>query len=96
MLKITVNDEGKAVRVKLEGKLTGLWVTELEHCCRTLPPSVPRKQLLFDLTDLDFVDAAGKYLLALMHARGGEFVANTLTMQELVDEITRHPHLDCN
>jgi len=94
MLKITVRDEAEAVKFKLEGKLTGPWVTELERCWRGVIPAACQRPLVFDLTDLDFVDAAGKYLLATMHMRGGTFLANSLTMRALVDEITSHPLSD--
>ncbi len=94
MLRITVNDEAEAVRIKLEGKLTGPWVAELERCWRGVCPCVQQRRLVLDLTDLEFVDAAGKYLLAAMHTRGGGFVARTLTMRELVEEITGHPQAD--
>lgn len=90
MLRITIADEAQAVRIKLEGKLTGPWVTELERCWCTVAPLVRQRQVVIDLTELDFVDSAGKCLLALLHTRGGRFLATTLTMRELVEEITGH------
>ncbi len=96
MLKITVNDETEAVRIRLEGRLTGPWVSELERCWCTVCPSVRQRHLVLDLTDLEFVDAAGKYLLALMQSRGAEFAACTMTMRDLVEEITGRPQSDRN
>ncbi len=42
-----------------------------------------------DQTDLDYVDSAGRYLHALIHAHGASFIAITPMMKELVSEITR-------
>jgi hypothetical protein len=41
-----------------------------------------------DLTRVDGIDAAGKYLLALMHGSGARFVASGCMMPALVEEIT--------
>jgi hypothetical protein len=46
-----------------------------------------------DLTDVEFVDTAGRYLLALMHAHGARFIAVTPLMNELVAEIAAGPDL---
>ena len=40
------------------------------------------------LTEVEFVDTAGRYLLALMHVHGASFVAATPLMSDLVTEIT--------
>jgi hypothetical protein len=42
-----------------------------------------------DLTDVDNVDNAGTYLLALLHNRGVQLIASGLVMTELVADITR-------
>ena len=87
MLRITSHKNTNTVRLKLEGMLKGAWVPEMEKSWRQA--SADRaKALIVDLTDVEFVDTAGKYLLALMHARGASFVAATPLMTELVAEIT--------
>jgi hypothetical protein len=87
MLRITVHD-GSEFRLKLEGRLSGPWVTELEHCCHTASSTAARKQLVIDLTDLESADIAGRSLLKLLHKHGAAFIATTLTMRQLVCEIT--------
>jgi anti-anti-sigma regulatory factor len=87
MLRITVDDHGSAIHLKLEGRLTGAWVTELEHCWHSYSSGVPRRDLIVDLTSTDFVDLAGKYLLKLMYQRGATFTARTPIMKDLVTEI---------
>ncbi|MCE5310526.1 MAG: hypothetical protein LLG20_23045 [Acidobacteriales bacterium] len=89
MLRISVDDRGTAIHLKLEGKLKGIWVTELEHCWRSHSAGVPRRDIVVDLTDTDFVDLTGKYLLTLMHQRGVKFIARSPLMKDLLAEIVR-------
>ncbi len=94
MLRITSHENADTVRLKLEGVLKGAWVPEMEQCWRKAS-SDRNKALIVDLTDVEFVDTAGRYLLALMHAHGASFVAVTPLMTELVAEIaagTDLPH----
>ena len=87
MLRITFQDNDGTVRLKLEGMLKGAWVPEMEQCWRQAS-SDRNKALIVDLTDVEFVDTAGRYLLALMHAHGASFLAATPLMTELVAGIT--------
>ena len=87
MLRITTHEIAGSICLRLEGMLKGAWVPEMERSWRTAQ-SDRNKALIVDLTDVDFVDAAGKYLLALMHAHGARFIAVTPLMTELVAEIT--------
>jgi len=87
MLRITSHESDGAVRLKLEGMLKGAWVHEMEHSWRKAA-SDGNKSLIVDLTDVEFVDTAGRYLLALIHAHGASFVAVTPMMAELVAEIS--------
>jgi anti-anti-sigma regulatory factor len=86
MLRITTHEDAKAVRLKLEGMLKGAWVLEMEQCWRRAS-SIHDKALVVDLTDVEYVDTAGRYLLALIHAHGASFIAITPFMKQLVAEI---------
>ena len=87
MFRITTHEDVGTVRLKLEGKLKGPWVPEMEQCWRAVS-STRDKAVVVDLTDVDHVDSAGRYLLALIHARGASFVAVTPIMKEVVSDIT--------
>jgi len=76
------------VRLKLEGMLKGAWVPEMEQCWRSVS-SDRSKLLVVDLTNVQYVDTAGRYLLALIHAHGGSFVTDTPLMTQLVAEIAQ-------
>jgi anti-anti-sigma regulatory factor len=87
VLRITVKQGPNQVRLKLEGNLTGTWVSELEDSWRTAHSSLAGRSLSVDLTAVEHVDGAGKYLLALLRERGAQLVASGTVMTELVQTI---------
>ena len=87
MLRITVQDAADQLRLELEGRLSGAWVAELEDCWRASVPILGGRQLWVDLTGVECVDAAGRYLLALMHKSGVRFITSGCLMGALVQEI---------
>jgi ABC-type transporter Mla MlaB component len=84
MLRITVYETPEQISLKLEGSLTGSWVMELEDCWRSASLDPAGRVLCVDLTEVDNVDTAGQYLLALLHNRGVNLIASGLVMTELV------------
>ena len=88
MLRVTVEDLGTALRLKAGGRLTGVWVQELEQSWRRLTARSPGVALVVDLTHTEYVDLAGRYLLFLMYQSGVSLNANSLYMKTLVAEIT--------
>ena len=84
MLRITAHETPQQVTLKLEGSLTGSWVMELEDCWRAASSNPAARLLCLDLTEVDSVDSAGTYLLALLHNRGVQLLASGLVMTELV------------
>jgi hypothetical protein len=87
VLRITTRDAGDRHLLTVEGRLTGVWVAELEASWRAARRS-PARSIRVDLCEVDMVDAAGRYLLALMHQSGVELVVRGCAMSELVREIT--------
>jgi hypothetical protein len=63
MLKMTIHDAAGQRRLELEGRLAGVWVSELERCWRTAKASHPNQTLAVDLISVTFTDQAGRYLL---------------------------------
>jgi len=92
MLRITTHEDARKVCLKAEGMLKGAWVPEMEQCWRRASAD-RNKALIVDLSEVEFVDTAGRYLLALMHARGASFVAVTPLMTQLVAEIAAESDL---
>ncbi len=87
MLRIAVAEGPGQVTLKLEGSLAGPWVAELEHAWRAARPGLNGRSLCVDLTAVDYVDEAGKYLLALLRRDGAQVTAAGTAMTELVRTI---------
>ena len=87
MLRITTQDSPRTLVFRLEGRLEGPWVAELERCWRGMEADVGRPTLRVDLTDVTFVDAAGKAQLEAMHRQGARFVADDCLTKAIVAEI---------
>src|SRR6266849_3907480 len=95
MLRITVIDNSEPLTFRLEGRLAGPWVRELEACWQSTLLSQRKPVLCFDLTGVTFVDSAGKAFLAARHAQGAELVASGCLMRAVVAEITTAPIPEC-
>jgi anti-anti-sigma regulatory factor len=89
MLRITVHDNPQSVTFQLEGRLAGAWVREVEECRRRTLAGKRGTAVRFDLTEVTFIDAAGKAFLAAMHGRGAELVAAGCLTKAVVAEITK-------
>ena len=85
MLRITVQKGCGSATLKLEGKLAGPWVEELERVWRSGSAS---EAVLVDLCDVSFVDASGKNLLAQMCHGEADFLADSPLMEQIVEEVT--------
>src|SRR5580692_9900187 len=93
MLRITIDESPGSVTLRLEGKLIGLWVEEVEQCWRKVFLTLGSRTVLVDLSAVDFVDRAGRLLLARMHAAGFRLEAGGRMTQPLVDQIALHSQL---
>ena len=86
MLKITIHDSAGEFRLRLEGKLSGPWVTELRQCWETASSTTRGRRTVVDLREVDYVDEPGEALLADMHRRDVELLAITPLMRSVVEE----------
>lgn len=87
MLRITTDMTEHEATLILEGRLTGIWVSELERCWHTVRATRPGQTICIDMRGLIFVDASGKQLLADMYGCGADLVASGCWMKSVVDEI---------
>jgi anti-anti-sigma regulatory factor len=91
-LKITVQQEEKesAVTVKIEGRVAGPYVLELDRVWQDLAPTLGPRKLVVDLRDVTFIDAKGRYLLAQIHDEtGAAFLADTPMIKHYAKEATQ-------
>jgi ABC-type transporter Mla MlaB component len=84
MLKITLHDTASEFRLRLEGKLAGLWVGELGQCWQTAASTTVGRKTVVDLREVDFVDADGEALLCRMRQAGVKFLAATPLIRDIV------------
>jgi anti-anti-sigma regulatory factor len=89
MLRITVHHKPLALTFQLEGRLAGPWLQELEECWQSTLARKSKPILRVDLTEVTFIDAAGKTCLAALHRQGAEFLAADCLIKAVVDEITQ-------
>lgn len=69
MLKISEGKRGKqSITLRLEGRVVGPWVDELQHVCD--PFANNDRELALDLAEVSFADESGVILLSSLKARG--------------------------
>lgn len=85
MLKITTADDAR--RFGLEGRLAGPWVDTLDQCWREALVKHAPEEIVLDLSDVTFVDARGKGLLALIRAAGAALRGRGLMNTALIEDI---------
>lgn len=88
MLKITHNNEGGVTTLKLEGKLTGEWVNELQQCWQQALLTSAGAAIRIDLAGVAWVSDEGKALLSTMRLQGAELLAANLLMAGIVAELS--------
>ncbi len=90
MLRITVQNGEKAQTIKLEGKVVGPWVEELERTCQSVVRSLGARELHLDLRGVGLVDAKGRGLLREMYLRtNARFLADSPLTRYFVEDAMR-------
>ena len=89
MLRITIHEAPSTLTLRLEGRLAGPWVGELEECWRSALASRREPILRVDLTEVTSIDAAGQACLAALHRQGAEFIAVDCLTQSIVADISQ-------
>jgi ABC-type transporter Mla MlaB component len=87
MLRVTVEERGDQIVFRIEGKLKGPWVIELEKCWRATSGHAIGKTFGVDLDGVDFVDDQGRSLLTEMARSGVELIATESMMLSIVQQI---------
>jgi len=93
MLRITTIDKGEVTVFRLEGRLSGDWVDELERFWTETNAADSARKLRVDVTDVEFVDERGKVLLERMLLEGTEVHPGNPFMTSVVAEIVEHSSL---
>lgn len=87
MLKITMASEAEPCTLKLEGKLSGPWVDELERCWKDASKHAPVGQLAVDLSGVTYISSEGKKLLSSMLLQGVDLRSGSLLTRFLLGQV---------
>ena len=89
MLMIIEQHSSDMLLFKLAGTLAGDWVIEFKRCWLSVSSSSNASRAMVDLTEVTFVDEAGKELLSLMMRKGAELITRDVLMKSIVEEIAQ-------
>ncbi|HYA89699.1 MAG TPA: STAS domain-containing protein [archaeon] len=89
-LKITFQEQPELTILRLDGRVVGPWVQELDRAWRSAAACRGSKRLLIDLCGVTYADSDGRQVLAEIHqATGAEFKTDTPMGQYIAAEATR-------
>jgi hypothetical protein len=75
MLRVTLIERDGSATLKLEGKLSGPWVDEMEQCWAAFSRQRGRVRLKLNLQDLTYADNRGRDLLLQMEYEGASLMS---------------------
>ena len=68
-LKITIQNDDKAIAITLEGRVAGPWVAELRRVWVETAPQLGHKTVIIDLRNVIYADVEGKQVLREIYAQ---------------------------
>lgn len=89
MLKITIDNAMNAATLKLEGRLAGPWVGELERSWGAVKDDSRDRPVMVDLCEVTFVDGEGRKLLSRMYEQGAQLRTFGCMAKGIVEEIVQ-------
>src|SRR5579872_6941018 len=90
MLRVTRQDGKRPPTLKVEGKLCGPWVPELEREWSRAAAETGDQGVIADLSNVTFFDSAGWDLLERMAQHGVNLQAHELLPRFVISEIESH------
>jgi hypothetical protein len=86
-LRITIDTTGGVTTLKLEGRLVGPWVHELEQIWEAALTDPACRSIVVDLCGVIFIDARARELLRRVFCRGARFKTSGLFVKSIMEEI---------
>jgi anti-anti-sigma regulatory factor len=87
VLKITRTETPTEETWILQGRLVGLWVSEMRKSWKETHRTDNKVKCIVDLNDVTFIDKKGERLLRAMSREGAQFVARGIYMKHLLQEM---------
>lgn len=84
MLKITRTETSVEEKWILQGRLVGLWVSELKRTWKKTHRTDIELKCIVDLNEVTFIDKKGERLLQTMSKEGAQFIATGLYIKHVV------------
>ena len=88
MMRITQQQDSETMTLKIEGCLSGAWVNEMKRCWDDITKSIRSSVVRIDLTEVTYIDGAGKELLAAMFASGVKPGAANVMTRAVIEQLT--------
>lgn len=90
-MRVTIEDgEPSGVTLKIEGRVVGAMVPELDKAWQQLATSLGSRKLSVDLRGVTYVDSTGERVLSKIHQEtGAEFLADTPMTKYLATKAKR-------
>jgi hypothetical protein len=87
MLRILIETSSHETTLRLDGRLAGPWVDELERSWAMVRTTSDAGSLRVDLEGVTFIAPAGKALLRRIHDEGAVLIAHGCMTRAIVDDI---------
>jgi hypothetical protein len=87
VLKITRTETPTEETWILQGRLVGLWVSEMRRSWKRTHATDNSLKCIVDLCDVTFIDKKGERLLQTMSKEGVQFIARGIYMKHLLQEM---------
>lgn len=91
MMKVTQIQEGDQLMIRVEGRLSGPWVEELERSWSQAAAAQGAARIQVELAGVSFIDDAGKQLLRKIHGAGTRILAAGCLTRAIVEEVEGEP-----
>jgi anti-anti-sigma regulatory factor len=86
VLKITKTETPAEEKWILQGRLVGLWVSELRRNWRKAHRAGDSRKCVVDLNDVTFIDKKGETLLRTMSKQGAQLIATGIYTKHLLQQ----------
>jgi anti-anti-sigma regulatory factor len=86
VLRITIDETSTEKRWILQGRLVGLWVSELRRTWKKTHRPENNLPCVVDLKDVTFIDEKGVRLLRAMSKQGAQFVATGIYIKHVLQQ----------
>jgi anti-anti-sigma regulatory factor len=89
MLRISVYEYETKIGITLEGRVAGPWVAELSRVWVETAPQLNNRELILDIRNVTYADAAGVEALKAIYAQSqARLITGSLWAEYLAKEIT--------